>query len=173
MADGAFSFLSVKPRIDSSCYVAKSAEVIGDVQLASHASIWPMAVLRADINAIVIGTSSNVQDGTVIHVDNDYPTIVGEWVTVGHRCVIHGCRIGDFCLIGMGSILLDGVDVGEQSVVGANTLVTKGTKIPPGSLVLGSPGKVVRALSLDERHQLKSLAEKYCLLAEAHKQHFA
>ena len=149
------------PTIHSSAWVVPGATVIGDVILQEESSVWYGAVLRGDINRIVIGPRSNIQDNAVVHVDTNYPTTMGELVTVGHTAIVHACKIDNEVLIGMGAIILDDVEVGARSIVGANALVTIGTKIPPGSLVLGSPAKVVRSLTAKERSGLKLWAEKY------------
>src|SRR5437588_229058 len=130
------------PTIHSSAWVVPGATVIGDVTLEEESSVWYGAVLRGDINRIVIGPRSNVQDNAVIHLDTDYPTMMGELVTVGHSAIVHACTIGDEVLVGMGTIVLDDVEVGARSIIGANALITGGMKIPPGSLVLGSPAKM-------------------------------
>jgi carbonic anhydrase/acetyltransferase-like protein (isoleucine patch superfamily) len=147
--------------------VAPGADVVGDVTLAEESSVWFQAVLRGDINRIVIGPRSNVQDGAVVHLADDYGAFVGELVTVGHKAVLHACTIADEVLVGMGAIILDGAEVGARSIIGAGALVTGGTKIPAGSLVLGSPAKVVRSLSLDDQAGIKVWAEKYVALSRA------
>jgi carbonic anhydrase/acetyltransferase-like protein (isoleucine patch superfamily) len=143
------SFRNVVPTIDPSAYVDESAQVIGDVVLGGESSIWLNAVVRGDVNYIRIGRQSNLQDGVIVHVNHQpsYPTIVGERVTVGHGAILHGCVVEDRCLIGMGAILLNGSHVGSDSIVAAGTLVPERTVIPPRSLVMGSPGKVRRALT--------------------------
>ena len=154
-------FLRRQPTLGAVVYLASSAVVVGDVTLGDHSSVWYHAVLRGDINYIKVGAYSNIQDGAVIHLADEYPCEIGDWVTVGHSAVVHACKVGDECLIGMNSTILDGAEIGAQSIVGANALVTQGTKIPEGSLVLGSPAKVVRALSSDERAGLRTWAQKY------------
>jgi gamma-carbonic anhydrase len=143
------SFRNVVPTIDPSAYVDESAQVIGDVVLGAESSIWLNAVVRGDVNYIRVGRQSNLQDGVIVHVNHQpsYPTIVGERVTVGHAAILHGCVVEDRCLIGMGAILLNGSHVGSDSIVAAGTLVPERTVIPPRSLVMGSPGKVRRALT--------------------------
>jgi gamma-carbonic anhydrase len=143
------SFRNVVPTIDPSAYVDESAQVIGDVVLGGESSIWLNAVVRGDVNYIRIGRQSNLQDGVIVHVNHQpsYPTIVGERVTVGHGAILHGCVVEDRCLIGMGAILLNGSHVGSDSIVAAGTLVPERTVIPPRSLVMGSPGKVRRAVT--------------------------
>lgn len=166
-------YLDQKPQIDPTAYVASGSTVIGAVTLAAGSSVWHSAVLRGDINTIEIGEGSNVQDGTIVHLADDFGVKVGRFVTIGHAAMIHACTIGDECLIGMQATVLDGAVIGEQSIVGAGALVTKGTIVPPGSLVLGSPAKVVRSLSDKERAGLKQWAEKYVRVAAEHKKRFA
>jgi len=166
------TYLDQSPQIDDTAYIAQGAIVIGAVSLGLNSSIWHNAVLRADINTIEIGEGSNVQDGTVVHLADDYGVRVGKYVTIGHSAMIHACEIGDECLIGMQATILDGAVIGAQSIVGAGALVTKGTQIPEGSLVLGAPAKLVRVLSEKERAGLKGLAEKYVTVSRGHKQRF-
>jgi len=135
--------------------------VLGDVTLGDHSSIWYNAVLRGDINRIVVGHHTNIQDNAVLHLADEYPCIVGDHVTVGHSAIVHACRVGDEVLIGMGAVILDGALIGKQSLIGAKALVKQGMKVPPGSLVLGAPAKVVRKLTRDERAGLKYWATKY------------
>ncbi len=149
------------PKIHPSAFIAPSADIIGDVTIGEEASVWYQAVIRGDINRIVIGPKSNVQDGAVIHLSDDYGAILGQLVTVGHKAVIHACTVDDEVLVGMGAIILDGAEIGARSIIGAGALVTGHTKIPPGSLVVGSPAKVRRQLSLEEQSQVKTWAEKY------------
>src|SRR5207244_3592064 len=155
------TFLRRKPKLGAGVYIAHGAVVLGDVTLGDHSSVWYNAVLRGDINYIQIGHHTNIQDNAVVHLADEFPCIVGNWVTIGHSAIVHACRVGDECLIGMGATILDGAEIGEQSIIGANALVTQDTEVPPGSLVLGSPAKIVRSLSADERQSLKSWAEKY------------
>ena len=149
------------PTIHSSAWVVPSATVLGDVVLEEESSVWYGAVLRGDINRIIIGPRSNIQDNAVVHVDTNYPTTMGELVTVGHTAVVHACKIDNDVLVGMGAIILDDVEVGARSIIGANALVTMGTKIPPGSLVVGSPAKIRRQLSLDEQKEIARWAWSY------------
>jgi carbonic anhydrase/acetyltransferase-like protein (isoleucine patch superfamily) len=155
------NFLGFCPSIHDSAFIAASADVIGRVTLHEEVSIWHHATLRGDINDIVIGPRSNIQDNTVIHLADDYGCYVGELVTVGHSAILHACTVKDEVLVGMGAIILDGAVIGERSIIGAGALITGGTIIPPGSLVLGSPAKVVRTLPLDEQAKIKSWAIKY------------
>lgn len=154
-------FLRQSPRFGQDVYLAQGAVVVGDVTLGDHASVWYHAVLRGDINRIVVGHHTNIQDHAVLHLADDFPCLVGHHVTIGHAAIVHACTVGDEVLVGMGAVILDGAEVGAQSLIGARALVTQHTKIPPGSLVLGAPAKVVRALSAEERGQLKHWAEKY------------
>jgi carbonic anhydrase/acetyltransferase-like protein (isoleucine patch superfamily) len=166
------TFLAKDPTIPASAYVAPQATIIGDVRLGEQASVWPGCVLRGDINYIQVGARSNIQDGSIVHLADDYPCIVGDDVTVGHAAIIHACVIEDECLIGMGSLIMDGAVIGRNSIVGARALVTQNTVIPPGSLVLGSPATVKRALSQEEQDRLKYWAAKYTKVAAAHKAKF-
>ncbi len=155
------TFLRKKPKLGKNVFIAKNATVIGDVTLGTHASVWYGAVLRGDINRIVVGHHTNVQDNAVLHLADKFPCILGNWVTVGHSAIVHACKVGDEVLVGMGAVILDGAIIGKQSLIGARALVTQGTKILPGSLVLGAPAKVVRKLTREERAGLKWWAEKY------------
>ena len=149
------------PRIGASVYVAPSADVIGDVELAEDSSVWFQCVLRGDIEPIRVGVKSNIQDGTVIHTMKGAPTIVGDWVTVGHGAVLHGCTVGDHCLIGMGAVLLNHVQVGEGSIIAAGALVAENTVIPPRSLYMGIPAKFKRAITDDELAYIDMHATNY------------
>lgn len=153
--------LELGPRIHPSAYVVPNATVIGDVSLGEESSVWYGAVLRGDINRIIIGARTNIQDNVVVHLSDDYPAIVGDLVTVGHSAIVHACTIDDEVLVGMGVIILDGAEIGARSIIGANALVTVGKKIPPGSLVYGSPARVVSQLSLGEQDSIKKWAIKY------------
>jgi carbonic anhydrase/acetyltransferase-like protein (isoleucine patch superfamily) len=155
------SYESHHPAIHPSVFIAASADVIGRVTLHEEASVWYHATLRGDINRIEIGPRSNIQDNAVIHLADDFGCHVGELVTVGHSAILHACTVKDEVLIGMGAIVLDGAEIGERSIIGAGALVTGGVVIPPGSLVLGSPAKVVRTLSLDEQRGVRQWADKY------------
>lgn len=159
-------YFGATPSIHPSAFVAKSADIIGDVTLAEETSVWFHTVLRADINSIVIGPKSNIQDGSVIHLADDYGTHVGELVTVGHKAILHACRVASEVLVGMGAIILDGAEIGERCIIGAGALVTQNKKIPPGSLVIGSPARVVRQLDLEEQKNIKYWAEKYVALSK-------
>ena len=155
------SYESYTPNIASSVFLAASADIIGRVTMHEESSSWYHTTLRGDINEIVVGPRSNIQDNAVVHLADDYGCYVGELCTVGHSAIIHACTLKDEVLVGMGAIVLDGAVIGERSIIGAGTVVTGGMEIPPGSLVLGTPGKVVRTLSLDEQQGVKRWAEKY------------
>jgi carbonic anhydrase/acetyltransferase-like protein (isoleucine patch superfamily) len=155
------TFLRKSPTIGNGVYIASGAVVVGDVTLGENSSVWYNAVLRGDINRIVIGDHTNIQDNTVVHLADDFPCLIGSYVTVGHSAIVHACRIGNECLIGMGAVVLDGAEVGGQCLIGARALVTQNVKIPDGSLVLGSPAKIIRPLTPEERAGLKCWAAKY------------
>lgn len=155
------TFLRAKPKLGAGVYIAKGAVVLGDVRIGEHSSVWYNAVVRGDINYIEIGHHTNIQDNAVLHLADDFPCIVGNHVTVGHSAIIHACTIGSEVLVGMGAVVLDGAVVGDQCLIGARALVTGGINIPAGSLVLGSPAKVVRPLTGEERASLKPWADKY------------
>jgi len=161
--------LSIGPTVHATAYVHAKAVVIGNVTIGPKASVWPCAVLRGDIAPIEVGEGTNIQDGAVVHVADGLPAKVGARVTVGHLAMIHACVIGDECLIGMHATVLDGAVIGARSIVGANALVTKGTQVPPGSLVMGSPAKVVRPLTAAEQASLPGWAEKYVKVAAHHR----
>ena len=154
-------YLDRTPDVSRAAFVAASATVIGDVTLGAQSSVWYGCVLRGDINSIVIGDGTNVQDGTIVHLADDYGVRIGNHTTIGHAAIIHACDIGDECLIGMGATVLDGARIGDRCIVGANALVTQNFVAPPGSMVLGSPAKVVKILSPEQRAGLKHWAEKY------------
>jgi carbonic anhydrase/acetyltransferase-like protein (isoleucine patch superfamily) len=161
-------YLDAAPSIHPSAFIAPGAVIVGDVTMGEEASVWYGAVLRADINRIRIGPRSNIQDGSVVHLADELGVEVGQYVTCGHSAILHACSIDDEVLVGMGSTVLDGAEIGARSVIGANALVTQGMKIPPGSLVLGSPAKVRRALDLDEQASVRTWAEKYVKLSRAY-----
>lgn len=148
-------------KIHPSAYIHPAAIVTGNVTLGARVSVWPTAVLRGDSAAITVGDDSNVQDGTIVHVDDDLPTIIGKRVAIGHRAIVHGSIVGDDCLIAMGAILLNGVRVGPGSIVGAGAVCREGMEIPPNSLVLGVPGKVVRETTAEDRDRIRKTVESY------------
>ncbi|WP_059043364.1 gamma carbonic anhydrase family protein [Paenibacillus rubinfantis] len=149
------------PQVDSSVFIAEGAKLIGDVRIGKESSIWYNAVLRGDLAEIVIGSRTNLQDGVIGHVNTSQPLIVGDDVSVGHAAVIHGCLIGTGTLIGMGAIVLNGADIGEYALVGAGSLVTENTRIPPYTLSLGSPAKVVRELTEADLDRMRRTTESY------------
>lgn len=149
------------PQVDSSVFIAEGAKLIGDVRIGKESSIWYNAVLRGDLAEIVIGSRTNLQDGVIGHVNTSQPLIVGDDVSVGHAAVIHGCIIGTGTLIGMGAIVLNGADIGEYALVGAGSLVTENTRIPPYTLSLGSPAKVVRELTEADLDRMRRTTESY------------
>lgn len=153
----------LKPKIDSSVFVARGAVVLGDVTIAKDCSIWYNATVRSTESYITIGEGSNVQDNAVIHVSHNHPAIIGSYVTIGHGAIVHGCSIGDNSLIGMGSIILDGVKIGKNCIIGAGTLVTQNKEIPDNSLVMGSPGKIVRQVTEEEMQKNRKNAEHYIM----------
>ena len=155
------TFLRKRPALGQNVYVARTAVVLGDVTLGDAASVWYNAVLRGDINRIVVGHHSNIQDNAVLHLADELPCLVGDYVTIGHSAVVHACTVGDECLIGMGAVVLDGAELGARCLVGAGALVTQRARIPEGSLVLGAPAKVVRPLNSEELAGLRLSAEKY------------
>jgi carbonic anhydrase/acetyltransferase-like protein (isoleucine patch superfamily) len=151
--------------IHEAAYISPRASLSGEVRLGKDSSVWHNATLRGDIAPIEIGTRTNIQDGAVLHVGNDLPCVLGDDVTVGHGAIVHGCRVGDRCLIGMGSIILNGAEIGEECIVGAGALVTEGRKIPPRSLVFGSPAQIVRSVKDDEVKKILESAAAYLKLA--------
>ena len=149
------------PRVAGSAFTANSADLIGDVEVGENSSVWFQSVLRGDIEPIRVGANSNIQDGTVVHTMIGAPATVGDWVTVGHRAVLHGCTIENHCLIGMGAILLNNVRVGEGSIVAAGALVLENTVIPPRSLYLGVPARFQRQLAESDRRFIDMHATHY------------
>lgn len=145
-------------------FIAPSADIIGAVEIGKYSSIWYNVVVRADINRITIGDYTNVQDGSVLHVDDDADLRVGDYVTIGHNAVLHGCRVGDGSLVGIGAIILNGAVIGKGSIVAAGALVTKGFKAPDYTLVMGSPGKIIRTLTEEEKKKNIYWAKKYSKL---------
>ncbi|MBM7613888.1 gamma carbonic anhydrase family protein [Alkaliphilus hydrothermalis] len=163
------AFKNKEPNIHESCFIAETADLIGNVTIGANSSIWYKAVLRGDVNQIQVGENTNIQDNTVIHVAKEYPTFIGDHVTVGHSSIIHGCKIGNNTLIGMGAIVLDGAEIGEETIIGAGSLVPQGKKIPSGVLALGSPVKVIRELTEEEKTKLQESADGYVAMGKAHK----
>jgi carbonic anhydrase/acetyltransferase-like protein (isoleucine patch superfamily) len=142
-------------------WIADSAAVVGKVRLEAGANVWFGAVLRGDNELILIGEHSNVQDGAVMHTDMGYPLTLGKGVTVGHNAMLHGCTVGDYSLVGIGAVVLNGAKIGKHCIIGANTLIGEGKEIPDGSLVVGSPGKVVRELNEQQKKMLEASAAHY------------
>ncbi|EDM24361.1 gamma carbonic anhydrase family protein [Caminibacter mediatlanticus] len=158
------------PKINSSAWIAPSADIIGDVEIGEDSSVWFGCVIRGDVHYIKIGKRTSIQDMSMIHVTHfkkekklgdGYPTIIGDDVTIAHRVMLHGCIIGNACLIGMSATILDGAEIGEESIVGAGSLVTQNKKFPPRSLILGSPAKVVRSLTDEEVEKIYQNAKNY------------
>lgn len=161
------------PQVADDAFVAPGAALIGRVELAAASSVWYTAVLRGDQEDISLGAGSNIQDGCVVHADPGLPAVIGAGVTVGHKAVLHGCTIEDGCLIGMGAVVLNGARIGAGSLIAAGAVVLEGTEVPPGSMVAGTPGKVRRDLTAEERDALKLSAEHYISLAAKHRQALA
>lgn len=165
-------FENHEPRIAASAYVDPAALVVGEVSVGERASLWPMSVARGDVNSIEIGEATNIQDGTVIHVTHDgpyspggIPTRIGRHVTVGHLCLIHACAIGDHCLIGMGSVVMDGAELEDDVLLAAGSLVPPGKRLAAGTLYRGRPARAVRQLTGDEMDMLRYSSRHYVELA--------
>ncbi len=159
------SYKQYSPKIEKNAFIAENSTIIGRCFIGEDCSIWYNAVLRADVNEIIVGRGANIQDACIVHCDNDYKAIIGENVTVGHNAIIHGCTIGSNCLVGMGSTILDGAVIGDNVIVGANSLITSGKIIPSGVLVMGSPAKVVRELTPEEIEGISHSVEGYIKLS--------
>jgi carbonic anhydrase/acetyltransferase-like protein (isoleucine patch superfamily) len=155
------AYKEMRPRLGARAWVDPSAQVIGDVELGEDAGVWMNTVVRGDVNRIRVGARTNLQDGCVVHVTAQYPTTLAEEVTVGHSVTLHGCTIERLCLIGIGAVVLNGAVVGEESIVAAGALVPEGTRVPPRSVVMGSPAKVRRPVTEEERDGLRRYAERY------------
>jgi carbonic anhydrase/acetyltransferase-like protein (isoleucine patch superfamily) len=154
-------YKGIRPRLGARAYVDTSAQVIGDVSLGDDASVWMNAVVRGDVNSIRIGDRTNVQDGCVVHVTARHPTVLGDEVTVAHSVALHGCTVERRCLIGIGALVLNGAVVGEESIVAAGALVPEGMEVPPGSVVMGTPARIRRSVSDEEREGLRAYAGNY------------
>ena len=163
--------LSKTPQVDPTAWVAPSADVMGDVRIGSRACVLYQCVLRGDIDEIVIGEGTNIQDGTLIHLSEDGPAIIGKYVTVGHLAIIHACTIEDECLIGMHATVLDGAVIGRRSIVAAGAVVPPGMVVPPGSMVMGVPGKI-SPLSEDRQASIRRGAESYIKISAEHRKRF-
>lgn len=162
-------FNGVAPSINENAYVSESVDIIGDVKVEENVSIWFGARLRADMNKIVIGANSNIQENAVVHVDIESPVIIGENVTIGHSAIIHGCNISNNVLVGMGSIILNNAKISKNSIVGAGALVTQGKEFEEGVLILGNPAKAVRKLSEEKIKSIKRSADNYVALSKKYK----
>jgi carbonic anhydrase/acetyltransferase-like protein (isoleucine patch superfamily) len=160
--------LGRKPRVSGAVFVARNATIVGDVVLGPKSSVFFGAVLRGDINVIRVGEATNIQDNAVVHLADGFGARIGSYCTIGHGAIVHACTVGDECLIGMGATVLDGSVIGARSIVGANSLVPQGFRCPPGSLVYGSPARVIRELSAAEQRGLRRWAQKYVTVARAH-----
>ena len=154
-------YAGYRPKVAEDAYVAETAVILGNVELGEGSNVWFGAVLRGDKDRIVIGKRTNVQDNVTVHLDPGKPAIVGNGVTIGHAAIVHGCTVEDNCLIGMGSTILSGATIGRDSIVGANALIAENKVIPPGSLVLGVPGRVVRQLTSEEIEGIRQSAINY------------
>ena len=160
--------LDAKPQIPASCWIAANSTIIGDVSLGEECSVWYQTVLRGDIHHIRFGPRSNIQDGSVVHLADEYGVEAGELVTVGHKAILHACTIGNEVLVGMGATILDGAEIGNRCIIGAGALVTGGKKFADGSLILGSPAKVARVLTLEEQAGIRGWADRYVQLSRAY-----
>lgn len=159
-----------KPHIPASAYIDPQAVVIGDISIGEHSSLWPGVVVRGDVNYVRIGARTNIQDGSILHVMKDtHPLIIGDSVTVGHGCVLHGCTIESRCLIGMGTIILNGATIGTGSIIAAGALVPEGTAVPSGSLFMGHPGKFRRHLTAEDQASIDEYAARYVDYKEVYK----
>ena len=153
------------PNVQKHSFIASSADVIGDVSIGEYSNIWFGAVLRGDLNSLSIGAYTNIQDNCTVHNDDEFPVNIGDYVTIGHNAIIHGCKISSYTLIGMGSTILNGAEIGEYTIIGAGSLVTQGKKIPAGVLCMGVPAKVIRELTTEEKEGLKKSAQHYVELS--------
>jgi carbonic anhydrase/acetyltransferase-like protein (isoleucine patch superfamily) len=168
-----FAFDGASPSIDQSAFVAPGAIVIGRVSIGRESSVWFQCVVRGDINAVTIGNQTNIQDGCLLHVTHRHALVVRDRVTVGHGAILHGCDIGSDSLIAMGAIVLDGAVIGEHSLVAAGSLVPPNMQVPPGSLVMGVPGKVVRQLSPEDKDRLMKGWQNYIGYAQSYREQLA
>ncbi len=164
------------PRIDATAYIAKNATIVGDVEIGAHSSVWPGAVLRADLSSITIGKYTSIQDNCVIHVEGslthkppDYPALISDYVTIGHGAILHGCTIGERVLVGANASIFNNAVIGEGSIIGMGAIIADDKKIPPRSVVIGVPGRVVRQVTEEEWERSKSHAELYSELAKKYR----
>ncbi len=153
------------PNVHKNTFIASSADVIGNVTIGEYSSIWFGAILRSDMNTMTIGKYTNVQDNSTLHNDDGFAVNIGDYVTIGHNSIIHGCKISNYTLIGMGSTILNGAEIGEYTIIGAGSLVTQGKKIPSGVLCMGTPTKVIRELTKEEKEGLRESAQYYAKLS--------
>lgn len=165
---GILSYKGITPKIKKTHYIAPGAKIIGNVKMGEWVNIWFNAVVRGDVNEITIGANTNIQDLSMLHVTSSHPLEVGENVTIGHSCILHGCKVGNNSLIGMGAKLLDGAMIGEKCLVGAGSIVTPGKKFPDKVMIIGAPAKVVRELTTDE---IKMISEHYRTYLETAQQY--
>lgn len=162
-------FEGINPKINKNTYISESVDIIGNVEIDENANIWFGTRLRGDMNKIVIGANTNIQENSVVHVDVNSPCIIGKDVTIGHGAIIHGCTISDNVLVGMGSIILNNAKIGKNTIIGAGSLVTQGKSFKDGVLILGNPAKIVRELTDDEIKSIKSSADNYVSLSKRYK----
>ncbi|WP_297994242.1 gamma carbonic anhydrase family protein [uncultured Clostridium sp.] len=162
-------FEGINPKINKNTYISESVDIIGNVEIDENANIWFGTRLRGDMNKIVIGANTNIQENSVVHVDVNSPCIIGKDVTIGHGAIIHGCTISDNVLVGMGSIILNNAKIGKNTIIGAGSLVTQGKSFKDGVLILGNPAKIVRELTDDEIKSIKSSAGNYVSLSKRYK----
>jgi carbonic anhydrase/acetyltransferase-like protein (isoleucine patch superfamily) len=155
-------------KIHPTAKIFSGSHIIGNVEIGSDSSIWYNAVLRGDIESIKIGSTSNVQDNCVVHTSREYPVEMGDYVSIGHGAIVHGCKLGDNVLVGMNATILNGAEIGENSIIGAGAVVTEGKKFPPGSLIIGLPAKTVRELSQEQINSIKDNALRYVELSKKH-----
>ncbi len=156
------SFRNKSPKVNKTAYIANTAELIGNIEIGKNSSVWNGAVVRGDIGYIKIGKNSNIQDNSVMHSAANYPTIVGNNVTIGHNAIIHGCKIGNNCLIGMGAIILKDVKIGDWCIIGAGSVITEHSKIPNESIILGVPGKIIKKITEKHKDRIKKNWKEYC-----------
>ncbi|GAB6087981.1 gamma carbonic anhydrase family protein [Alkaliphilus crotonatoxidans] len=163
------AFKGINPEIHETCFIAETADIIGRVTLGKNSNIWYNAVLRGDDNDIIVGENTNIQDNCVVHISHIHPTVIGNNVTIGHGAIVHACKVEDNCLIGMGAIILNGAEIGAETIIGAGSLVPSNKKIPSGVLAMGSPAKVIRPLTEEEKKELRTSADDYVALARTFK----